>query len=244
MDQVFKINLLRAQQFVDQAGDKHAVGAGSDADPLIRDGVVASLDRVDRDNLHTLGLQLAERRLQWVRCMIFGDAKQQKVFGPLPVGFAELPKRTTERIETRRRHINRAEPAVRGKIWRTELLRKPAGQSLTLVATREQRQLLGIGLAHVTEPAGGKLKCLIPGNFLVLAGAARTDPQHRAGQAGRRIVLHNPGGALAAQYALVHGVVAIALDIANLTVLQMYFDAAAAGTHVAGGTLDFVGGRH
>ena len=52
-----------------------------------------------------------------------------------------------------------------------------------------------------------------------------------------------PAGALAAQHAAVDRVVAIALDVADAAVLQMNFDAAAAGAHVAGGVLDLVGHR-
>src|ERR1700730_14198270 len=57
-------------------------------------------------------------------------------------------------------------------------------------------------------------------------------------------MLHDAGGPLAAQHALVHGMVAIALDVADLAVLEEHADAAAAGAHVAGGGLDLVGGRH
>ena len=54
-------------------------------------------------------------------------------------------------------------------------------------------------------------------------------------------MLHDAGGALAAQHAFVHRVVAVAFDVPNLAVLQVYLDAATAGAHVAGGGLDLVG---
>src|SRR5690606_23607968 len=56
----------------------------------------------------------------------------------------------------------------------------------------------------------------------------------------RRIVLHDPRGALGAEHALVHRVVAVSFDVADAAVLQAHVDAAAAGAHVAGGLLDLV----
>ena len=56
-------------------------------------------------------------------------------------------------------------------------------------------------------------------------------------------MLHDAGGALAAQRALVHRVIAIALDMANLPIAQMDFDATPARAHVTGGEFDDVGNR-
>ena len=57
----------------------------------------------------------------------------------------------------------------------------------------------------------------------------------------RRILLHDAGGALAADHAAIDRVLRIALDVADAAVLQMHFDAAAAGAHVAGRVFDLVG---
>ena len=58
---------------------------------------------------------------------------------------------------------------------------------------------------------------------------------------GRRGLLHDAGGALAADHAAVDRVIAVALDVADAAVLEMHFDPAAAGAHVTGRTLHFVG---
>jgi len=54
-------------------------------------------------------------------------------------------------------------------------------------------------------------------------------------------MLHDSGGTLGAEDALIHWVVAVALDIADCAILEMDIDAATAGAHVAGRFLDFVG---
>ncbi len=59
-------------------------------------------------------------------------------------------------------------------------------------------------------------------------------------------MLHDPGAALGAEDAAVHGMVAVALDIGDLPgavglILHVDVDAAAAGAHVAGRLADFVG---
>src|SRR5665213_1699375 len=59
----------------------------------------------------------------------------------------------------------------------------------------------------------------------------------------RRFVLHDAGGALGAQHAVIDRMGALALDVADATVLEMHRDAAAAGAHIAGGVFDFVADR-
>src|SRR5262249_20148479 len=71
--------------------------------------------------------------------------------------------------------------------------------------------------------------------------AARTRAQERLAQPRRRVVLHDPGRALGAQHAAVHGMTLVALDVADRAVAQAHLDAAAAGTHVAGRILNLVG---
>jgi hypothetical protein len=82
---------------------------------------------------------------------------------------------------------------------------------------------------------------LFPLDLLVFAAAARPDPAQRLAQPGRRIVVHDAGRALGAEHALVHRMVAIALDVANATVFQVNLDAATASAHVAGGMRDPIG---
>ena len=103
-----------------------------------------------------------------------------------------------------------------------------------------------LGSVARTSPShcGREPQGLVPGDLAEVARAARADAQQRRLQPRRRIVLHDAGRALAAQHALVHGMVAVALDVADLAVLEEHADAAAAGAHVAGGGLDLVGRRH
>ena len=54
-------------------------------------------------------------------------------------------------------------------------------------------------------------------------------------------MLHDPGGTLGAKHTLIHRVILVALDIPDRPIAQVYFDAAAAGTHVAGRELGLVG---
>ena len=53
-------------------------------------------------------------------------------------------------------------------------------------------------------------------------------------------MLHDPGRSLGTENALVHRMVAVALDVADLAVTKMNIDAAAAGAHVAGRLPDLV----
>lgn len=46
--------------------------------------------------------------------------------------------------------------------------------------------------------------------------------------------------ALAADDTLVHWMIAVTIDVDNLSIFQMHFDAAAAGAHVTGGGFDLV----
>src|SRR5438046_10719620 len=54
-------------------------------------------------------------------------------------------------------------------------------------------------------------------------------------------MLHDARGALAADNAAINRVPRIALDKSDAAVLQVHFDAAAAGAHVAGRVFDLVG---
>ena len=242
--QVVDIDLLGRQQLVHQRTGEQPVGAGPDADPFVGNGVVAGAHGVDRHHLDAALLELAERDLDRVGGVVLGHAEQHEIAGVVPVGLAELPERAAEGVEPGRRHVHRAEAAVRGIVGRAELHRPPAGQRLALVAAGEERELPGVALAHLAQPLRGKAQRLVPGDLLELARAARADAQQRRPQPRRRVVLHDPGRALAAQHALVDGVVAVAVDVADPPVLQVHADAAAAGAHVAGRGLDLVGGGH
>src|SRR3546814_8810662 len=91
------------------------------------------------------------------------------------------------------------------------------------------------------QPVRRQSQGLFPLDFLELAAAPFADAQQGLAEPGRRVVLHDAGRALGTEHALVHRMVGIALQIADLAVLEVDVDAAAAGAHVARGLLDFAG---
>src|SRR5207237_6250144 len=139
------------------------------------------------------------------------------------------PEAAAHRVHAGGGHIDRAEPAMRGEIRGAELGRPKPGQRLALIAACEEGELFRILGADPPEPAERRLDRLVPLDFAELAGAALADPQQRLGQARRRIMLHDPRGALAADHAVIDRVARVALDETDAAVLQMHFDAAAAG---------------
>ena len=192
-DQIFEVDLLRPHQLMDQRADEQSVGAGPDADPFVGDRAVAGADRIDGDDLDAFGLELAELDLERIGGVILGDAEQHEVSGVLPVRLAELPERAAEGVEPGRRHVDRAEAAVRGEVLRAVLLGEPAGQRLALVAAGEERKLGRVARAHVLEPAGGGFERLVPGDFGELARASGADALQRRAQPRRRRVRHDAG---------------------------------------------------
>ena len=241
--QVGQVDPAGRHQDVDQAQDQEAVGAGGDADPLVGDGAVAGADRVDRDDPRAAGLELAEADLDRVRVVVLGDAEEDEELGQVPVGRAELPERAAERVDAGRRHVDRAEAAVRGVVRGAVLLRPPAGEGLALVAAGEEGELLRVLVAQGRQPVGGDAERLVPADLLELARAARAGAAQRRAQARGREVLHDAGGALGAEDAAVDRVVAVALDVAHLAAGQVHVDAAAAGAHVARRLADLVRAR-
>ena len=84
-------------------------------------------------------------------------------------------------------------------------------------------------------------KRFLPLDLAELARAARTAAQQRLLQPRRAVMLHDAGAALAAQHAAIDRMILVAVDVADLAVLDVHVDAAAAGAHVAGGLGDAVG---
>ena len=113
---------------------------------------------------------------------------------------------------------------------------KPVSAWLWSRPVKKARRLR-VGLAHAAQPAGRGLQRLVPGDLPELARAALAHALQRRPEPRRRVLRHDAGRALAAEHALVHRVVRVALDVADAAVLQVDFDAAAAGAHVAGGAL-------
>ena len=236
-NQEFPVKQLAFKQHMDHGQRQHRVGAGLDGQPLVGDGLVAGAHRVDGDELAAAPLQFFKADLDRVGRMILGHAPQHEVFGALPVGVAEFPERMAQRVKPRRRHVDRAETAVRGPVDGAELLRPQPGQRLHLVAAREIGEFFRVGGADFLKARGEDVERALPGDFLKLAVAAFGAglAQQRRAQFRRRHLLHDAGVALRAQHAAVDGVVGVALDETDFVVLQRHLDAAAARAHVTGG---------
>ncbi len=240
--QEFVVELLVLQEHVHHRHGEQAIHAGLDRQPFVGDRRVAGAHRVDRDELAAAALELFQADLDRVGRVVFGHPPHDEIFGVIPVGRAEFPERKADGIQPGRRHVHRTEPAVRRPVWRAELLRPQAGERLHLVTPGKETELGRIGGTDILQPIRQDVERLLPGNRFVNAFAtlgARL-PHQRLGQLGGGVLLHDPRRSLGAQHALVGGMVAVALDEADLVVLQRDLDAAAAGAHVARGVLDFL----
>ncbi len=127
------------------------------------------------------------------------------------------------------------------EIGRAELRRPKSGQCLALVAAGEKGELFRVGGSNRRQPFDRRRNRLVPLDLAKLARAALADAPQGLAQLCRRVLLHDARGAFAADHAAVDRMIAIALDVADAAVLQMDFDAAAAGAHVAGRVFDLVG---
>src|SRR4030095_16136016 len=90
-------------------------------------------------------LQLPQADLDRIAAVILRNAEHQEIARALPVRFAELPERAADGVEPGRRHVDRAEAAMRRVVRRAELRRPPTGECLALVTAGEEGELLGIG---------------------------------------------------------------------------------------------------
>ena len=175
--------------------------------------------------------------------MIFRHAEHQQIFRVVPIGFAEFPERSADRVHASSGHVHRAESAMRRVVHRAELLRPPTRECLRLIAAGKERELVGICLADVAQPLRRQRQRFFPLDLAELSRAAFADAQQRFRQTRRRIVLHDAGRSLRAQHTFVDRMCGVALDVANAAVFHVHFDAAAARAHIARGRLDLVADR-
>ena len=175
-DQEFGIDAAGAQQLVHEGKYEQSVGAGPDSDPFVGDRRVAGSYRVDGDELRAIRLELGKPDLDRIGVVILGDPEHEQQAGVFPVGLAELPERSADRVDPGRRHVDRAETPVRGMVRRAELARPPAGERLALIPSGEERELLRIRATDGAQPIDGQSNCVFPLDFLEPALAARADP--------------------------------------------------------------------
>ena len=240
--EVIQIDLARRQQAMDQAEDHQPVRARRDADPVIGHGIVAGADRVDPDHPRAARLQAPQTDLDRIAVVILGHAEEDEQLGTLPVRLPEFPERPADGVDAPRRHVDRAEPAMRGIVRRAERLRPPAGERLRLIAPGEKRQLLRRRLAQRPQPRHRQRQRLVPGNLLKRPRPPRPHPPERRPEPARRRHLHDPACALAAQHPLVDRMIPVALDVTHLPRLQMHIDPAPARAHVTRRPTDHVRG--
>ncbi len=239
------IDAARGNQLARDGHDQKPVAARPHRHPFVGDRRIAGAHGIDRYELGAAFLEARDAFLDRVRIVVLGDAEHQEVAGAVPVGLAEFPERPADGVKPGRRHVDRTEAAMGGVIGRAELAGPPAGKGLGLVAAGEEGELARIGVADVRKPLRCDAERFVPFDFLERTLAARADALEGFSQFGGRILLHDPGGTLGAENALVHGMIGVALEIADLAVAQVNAHAAAAGTHVARRRLDTVrdGGR-
>ncbi len=241
------VERVGADQLVQQRHEQRAIGPRLDRDPLVGDGRVTGAHRVDADEAPARALELRQRHLHRVAVMVFRGADHHEQLGALQVGPAELPEAAADGVDHAGGHVHRAEAAVRRIVGRAELAREQPGQRLHLVAPGEQRKLLRVGRADLLQPLGQQLEGALPADGLELTRAtlAAGLAQQRPGQPRRRHLLHDAGGTLGADHALVQRVIRVAVDVAHLRPVvafaQVHADAATAGAHVAGGALHLRG---
>jgi hypothetical protein len=172
--------------------------------------------------------------------VVLGGAEHHEQLGAIQVRSAELPEGAADRVDHARGHVHGAESAVGGVVGRAELPCEEARQRLHLVAAGEEGEFLRVFRPDGPEARFQHREGFVPGNALELARAALAAAlaAHGMGEAGRRLLLHDAGGALGADHALVERVRGIAVDIADRSLalrvlLQMHANAAAARAHVA-----------
>ena len=151
-DEIVEVDLIGAEQLMDQSADQQPVGSRFDAEPFVGNGVVARADRIDGDDLGAALLELAKRDLDGVGAVVLGDAEEQEIFRVVPVWLAEFPERAAERVEAAGGHVDGAEAAMGCKIRRAELHRPPSRERLRLIAACEEGELLGVGPADLGQP--------------------------------------------------------------------------------------------
>ncbi len=240
----FAVIQAQRNHLADNRHDQRSIGAGFDGNPLIGNRRIAGTHRINRHKAPAVAFELAQRRLHGVGVMVFRRANHKEQLGTLQVGATKLPERAADGVNHARRHVDRAETAVRRVVRRTKLARKQAGQRLHLVASGEQGKFFRVSGTQMAQPAFHHAKGFIPGNRLILIRPALGADLalQRLRQARRRILLHDARRAFGTQNPLVQGVVGIAFDVAHLAIAQMHPNATTAGAHVTGGSFNF-GGR-
>jgi len=228
-------------QLAHQRHEKCAVRAGADRHPLVGNRRIAGANRIDRNEAAARALELRDRDLQWIRVMILGRADHEEQLRTIQIGAAELPERAAHRVDHARRHVRRAEAAMRRIVGRAELLREQARQRLHLVASGEEREFFGVCRPQMGETLFEHVERDVPRDGLELRAAAWRVllAQQRLREARGRVLLHDARRALRADHALVERMLRIAVDVAHLAIAQMHADAASARAHVAGRRLDF-----
>src|SRR6218665_42403 len=87
-------------------------------------------------------------------------------------GPAKSPKPAADGVDHPRRHVDRAQAAMRSIVGRAELAREQAGERLHLVAAGKQRELLRVARADAGQTLGQHVVGALPTDGLELPGPA------------------------------------------------------------------------
>src|SRR6266403_2408766 len=200
---------------MDQRQHEQPVGAWPDPDPFVGDRRIAGAHRIYRDEFGAAPAQARQCQLDRVGIMVLGNAEHQEEAGALPIRLAEFPEAAAQRVHAGRGHVDRAETAMRGEVRGAELGRPEPGQRLALVAPGKEGELPRIVGADSPEPAECRLDRLVPLDLAELARATLADAEQRLAQPRRRIMLHDPGRALATDDAMIDRMARVTLDEAD-----------------------------
>ena len=214
--------------------NKQPIGARGNPHPVIGDRIIARANGINADHFGAAGFDFTNAHFNRIAVVIFCHTKQHEQLGVIPVGLAEFPKGSAHGVNACSGHIHAAKPAMRGIIGGAKILRPETGKGLRLITTCKECQLFGFFFTHRLEQADRHLQRFIPADFFKFSRATWPHPFERRAQTGRRIDLHDAGAALGAQNALVDRVIAVALDIGNLSFFHMDIYAAPTGAHVTG----------
>ncbi len=124
--EIFDIDALRMQKLMHQCEDEQTIGAWTDRHPFVRNGGIAGAHGIDRYDLDTARLELAETDLDGIGIVVLGHAEEKKISRAFPIRLAEFPERAADGVQAGGGHVDRAEAAVRGIVRGAELLCPPA----------------------------------------------------------------------------------------------------------------------
>ncbi len=217
---IVHVDLAQPKELMDERTDEQPVGPWTNADPVVRDGRVSVRIGFTETNRPPRRFTFAMPSLSGLESWSSATPKRIKSFVLSQSGAPNSQNPPPSVMIPAAAMFTRTEPAMRCVVRRTEHLCPVPRQGLRLVATGKEGQLAGIGLAYGAQPLCGNRQASsqpISTSVPLPRGPTRFNGSL---QPRRRIVLHDPGRTLGTEYAAIDRMVAVALDVADLSVLQ------------------------